>query len=552
MPYAPEYLHMVIPGVTFEALLYGRNSDDAIGEGSSVTDQLATGRRICDRYNWPVRREFSDTDLSASRHARKARDDFEALIHYLASEPAPPGVRRIVVAFEASRYYRDLEAYVRLRAVCMTSNTLLCYNGQVYDLGRRDDRKATAQHAIDAEDEAEGIRDRNVRTTISQAQAGMPHGKLLYGYDRTYQTVAGRKRCTGQTEDPVRGPFVVEAMQRIDTGHTLRALTRWLNSTPDSARLDGKPWTDAFVRSLVLNRAYLGERTHKGTQITAVWDPIKGLETAEGRAMFNRVTALLTSPTRLMQRGSEVAHLLSYLALCGECGDHAVLRWLTGTSKRKPALCCSEKNDVSITETRLDAFVEEAVIDWFTDKGKARSALIPADDKVKEQAAAAQRLINAFEEQLREARAEAEEYDEAAGRFKLSAASLAGMEARLEPKLEAARAKLRTYTGVSPLVLRLLEAEDPDVVWNGRPEGEGRPAVRGLTLDQRRAVIKEIVTVRLFKAAALGRRPLDDGRIRLSFFGEPGFRARRLRAPASVHATVPAQARERESASGTG
>jgi hypothetical protein len=538
MPYAPEYLHLVIPGVTFEALLYGRNSDDAIGEGSSVIDQLATGRRLCDSHKWHVTREFSDTDISASRHGRKPRDDFEALIDTIATEPVPSGTRRIVVAFQASRYYRDLEAYVRLRKVLRDTNTLLCYNGQVYDLSRRDDLKATAMHAVDAEDEAEGIRDGNLRTANSQAQAGLPHGKLLYGYVRTYQTVTGRRRCTGQNEDPVRGPFVLEALQRFDTGSSLRSLVRWLNSQVDAARPDGKPWTDAFVRSMLLNRAYLGERIHKGAFVPAVWAPIKGLETPEGRAMFNRVTATLTSPSRLMQRGSEVAHLLSYLALCGECGDHAVLRYLAPNAKRKPGLCCDERNDTSIVEARLDAYVEEAIIDWFSDKAKARSALIPADDKVKEMAAAAQKLINAYEEQLQEARAQAEEYDEEAGRFKLSAASLAGMEARLEPKLEAARAKLRTFTGVSPLVLHLLEADDPDLVWNGRPEAENRPAVRGLTLDQKREVIKKVVTVRLYKAQASGRRGLDDGRIRLSFFGEPGFRAQRLRAPATAHAAA--------------
>ncbi|WP_435279098.1 recombinase family protein [Streptomyces sp. 1222.5] len=536
MPYAPEYLHMVIPGVTFEALLYGRNSDDAIGEGSSVTDQLATGRRLCDAHNWRVKREFSDTDISASRHARKSRDDFEALVDYIAHEPVPPNVRRIAVAFQSSRYYRDLEAYVRLRAACIRSNTLLCYNGQVYDLSRRDDRKATAMHAVDAEDEAEGIRDGNLRAANSQAAAGLPHGKLLYGYERTYQTVAGRKRCTGQTEDPVRGPYVLQAMQRLDTGYSLRSLTRWLNEQADATRLGGKPWTEAFVRSMLLNRAYLGERVHKGEYIKAAWAPIKGLETPAGRAMFNRVTAILTNPNRLMQRGSEVAHLLSYLALCGECGDHAVLRYLAPSSTRKPALCCNEKNDTSIVEARMDAYVEEAVIAWFSDKAKARAALIPADDKVKEMAASAQKLVNAYEEQLREARAQAQEYDPEAGRFRLSAASLAAIESQLEPRLEAERSKLRSFTGVSPLVLRLLEAADPDEVWSGRPEAEGRPAVEGLTLDQKREVIKKIVTVRLFKAQPSGRRVLEDGRIRLSFFGEPGFRALRLRVPATAPA----------------
>jgi hypothetical protein len=535
MPYAPEYLHLVFPGISFEAMLYGRNSDDAIGSGNSVEDQITTGRALCNSYDWRIEHEFKDTDTSASRHSRKARTDFEALIDAIA-EPAPPGTKRIVVAFQASRYYRDLEAYVRLRKVCMTTDTLLCYNGQVYDLSRRDDRKATAMHAVDAEDEAEGIRDGNLRTAKFQAQAGMPHGKLLYGYTRTYKTVNGRQRCTGQIEDE-RGAYVLQAMQRFDTGNSLRSLVRWLNSQPGAARLDGKPWDERFARSMLLNRAYLGERTYRGTLVQAVWEPIKGLETPEGRAMFNRVTTRLTDPSRLMQRGSEVAHLLSYLALCGECGDHATLRYLAGSPTRKATLCC-DKNDTSIVEARLDAYVQEAVIEWFSDKAKARSALVPADDKVKEMAAATQKLINAYEEQLAEARQEAETFDEETGRFMMSAASLARLESRLEPKLEDARKKLQSFSGVSPLLLRLLEAKDPELVWSGRPEADGQPGMRGLTLEQKREVIRKVVTVRLYRAQASGRRKLDDGRIRLSFFGDPGFRAGRLRVPEPAHAAV--------------
>jgi site-specific DNA recombinase len=532
MPYAPEYLHLVFPGVTFEADLYGRNSDDAIGTGDSVEGQLATGRTMCNTYNWRIRHEFKDTDISASRHGRKVRDDFEALIDTITNDSPTPGVKRIVVAFEASRYYRDLEAYVRLRNACMATETLLCYNGQVYDLSKRDDRKTTAQHAVDAEDEAEGIRNRNLRTAGLQAQAGMPHGKAIYGYERTYQLVNGRKRCTGQNED-ARGRYVFESLQRVDTGQSLRSLVRWLNSQPEAARPDGKSWTQGYVRMMLLNRSYLGERLHQDTHVKAVWAPIEGLDTPQGRAMFNRVTAKLTDPARRMQRGTEVKHLLSYLGLCGECGDHAALRYLAPCGTRRTTLVCTEKFDTSIVEVFLDAYVEEALLAWFSDKKKARSALLPADDKAKEMAAATQRLVNAYEEQLAEAQRQAETFDEGTGRFKLSATALASMESRLGPKLTEARKKLQGFAGVSPLLLRLLEAKDPDLVWNGRPEADGRPAERGLTVEQKREVIRKVVTVRLHKAPATGRRNLD-GRVRLSFVGEAGFRAERLRAPESA------------------
>lgn len=543
MPYAPEYLHLVIPDVTFEAYLYGRNSANEFagmqGARDSVDDQLATGRALCEQYNWPVIREFKDSDLSASRHAKKTRGDFEDLLTAIANNPAPQGVRRIVVAYEASRYYRDLEAYLRLRKACMSADVLLCYNGQVYDLSRRDDRKTTAQHAIDAEDEADAIQARNSRTTTLEAEAGKPHGRLPFGYLREYAVVGGRSRCIRQYEDPVRGPIVLKALQHIDTGRSVMSLLRWLNSEPDAARPDGSKWSPRTARTMLLNRAYLGERLHLGSYREATWDPIKGLDTPAGRAMFNRVTQKLTAPGRRSHRGTEVSHLLSYLGLCGNCGDHAMLCAHTRKGART-LLTCETSRDVSMVEEIVDAYVEEAVITWFSEKAQARAALMPDQGDVAEKVSAAQRLINGYEEQLNEARALSEDFDPLTGKPKLSAASLAGMEQRLGPKLEAERKKLRDLTGVSPLLLQMLDADDPQIVWNGRLATETEPAVPGLSLEQRREVIRKVVTVRLHSASRPGSNRADLDRIKLSFVGEPGFRDRPLRVPGTVHALAEA------------
>ncbi|MFJ4681984.1 recombinase family protein [Streptomyces sp. NPDC088789] len=545
MPYAPEYLHLVIPNVQFEALLYGRNSDDATKTEDSVDAQLTTGRALCKNNKWPVVAEFRDPGYSASRHARRARKGFEELLDAIESTPKQEGVVRILVAFEASRWYRSLEAYVRLRDACLHAGVLLCYDGQVYDLSRRDDRKATAMHAVDAEDEAEGIHGRNARTTRLQAEAGEPHGKNIFGYDREYIVVHGRRRVARQYEHPVSGPVVVKSLTWIDSGKSLRSLVRWLRSEPSATRHDSAQWTDNLVRAMLLNRAYLGERQYHGTYRKATWPPLKGLESPSGRAMFNRVTAKLTDPARKTQRGTEVAHLQTLIALCGECGDHAVLVGRNETRSQRPVLYCNEANDTTIGEALADAFVEEAVITWFRDKPVARAALLADDADVEQKVSQAQRRINAFEEQLREARAQAEEYDDELGRFKLSATSLASMERRLEPVLEKEQRKLRSLTGVSPLLLRMLEAEDPDAVWNGRAETPEKPAVEGLTLDQKREVLRLVVTVRLHKASRQGVRKLEPGRITLAFAGQPGFRARPLRAHGSVPAPAEAPARGR-------
>lgn len=538
MPLAPEYLHLVFPNTTFEALLYGRASRDPKKQGFSVGDQLNNGRTMCRTNNWNVVEEFKDLGLSAARGSR-TRDEFEELLDAIEAGPSRPGVTRIVVAFEASRYYRDLEAYIRLRNACLEAGALLCYNGQVFDLSKREDRKATAMDAIAAEDEAEGIRDRNLRTARATAERGDPHGRLLFGYARDYEVVNGRLRCVRQYEQPTQGPYVVKAFEHIDAGRSLASLVRWLRTEEDAARPDGSEWTWVNARRMLLNRAYLGERMHHGVPREATWPALKGLDTPAGRAMFNRVAAKLTAAERRDTPGRETAHLLSLIALCGGCGDHQTLVSHPGHAG-KPRLRCPEKKDVSIREDKADAFVEQAVIAWFRNKKKAAAALVPDDGDVEEKVSSAQRRINAFEEQLAEARAQAEEYDDDTGRFKLSAVSLAQLEQRLMPKLEAARRELQSVTGVSPLLLSMLGADDPQTVWNGTDEEPG------LTLDQKREVIRKVVTVRLNKATKTGPQGVEPGRITLAFVGQPGFREKPLRAPST------ARGRARNAAGGTG
>ncbi|MDX2863413.1 hypothetical protein, partial [Streptomyces scabiei] len=68
---------------------------------------------------------------------------------------------------------------------------LLCYNGQVYDLSKSADRKATAQDAVNAEGEADDIRERNLRTTRLNAKRGGAHGPVPDGYKRRYDPDSG-------------------------------------------------------------------------------------------------------------------------------------------------------------------------------------------------------------------------------------------------------------------------------------------------------------------------------------------------------------------------
>lgn len=527
MPIAPEYLHMVFPGVEFHAWLYGRNSVDPQGKGRSVKDQLTTGRSLCNKFSWHIADTFKDTGISASRHGRKTRDDFEELLDVIETCATPPGVMRILVAFEASRYYRDLEAYVRLRNRCYEAGVLLCYNGQVYDLSKKEDRKATALDALQAESEAEDIRDRNLRTVQLNAEAGRPHGKHTFGYARRYDQDTGD--LIEQYEHPVHGKVVVEAARRIDKGDTLYSVVQWLNTSPDARRPDEAEWTNRLVKYMLMNPAYLGQRVYRGTVSgKASWPALKGLDTPEGVALFNRVRKRLKERAQAFERDTELKYLLSNIALCGECGDHARLikgKYPNGTWCYR----CVTGKDTSLRLEPFDAYVTQGVLSWLR-KPEAREALMPSQGNLSEQLAEAQGLIDAYEEQLTEARALSRKFKD--GRPLLSVASLSGMEQDLLPLIEAEKRKLDSVTGISPLVLRLLNAKDPAEVW----DGDGRPGQPALTLPQKREVIRRVVTVRLFSARAKGVRRIEPGRITLSYVGEPGFRGAQPRARGTARA----------------
>jgi site-specific DNA recombinase len=534
MPIAPEYLHMVHPGVEFHALLYGRNSRDPKKKGRSVEAQLHDGRDLCDRFEWHIVEEFKDAGLSATRHARRERDDFEALLDTIENSPAIPGVRRIVVAYEASRYYRDLEAYVRLRNACYHADVLLCYNNQIYDLSKREDRKATAMDAIAAEDEGEGIRDRNVRTARQTAEKGGVWGKIPFGYARKYDPDTGE--LLGQYEQPKQGPIVYASLVHIDSGGSINSLIKSLKANPDAIRPDGAEWNEGLVKYMLLNRAYLGERMHHGKSVKAQWDPIKGLDTPEGRVLFRRVTKILTAPGRGEIRDSRAAHLVSHLALCGECGDNHVVKadTLGGKDRRTRQIYrCKDNRDVSISEPILDAYVEEAVITWLRNKKAARAALVPDEDQVAQEVQQAQELLDVYSEELEEARRLNRTRNEQ-GRPLLSLASLSQKELELLPKIEELQERLQAATGVPLLVQELLNATDPEAVWDGAEATEDAPAVPGLSLEQKREALRQIVTVRVYKQRD-GRRKISD-RVKLSFVGSEGFRVPRSRVPGTAHA----------------
>ncbi|MFD3802588.1 recombinase family protein [Streptomyces sp. NPDC058619] len=502
MPVDPEYLHAIYQG-PFPAFLYGRASRDPKKKGRSVNAQLKDGRDLCHRLGWPIVEEFKDTGISASRHAKVGRDDFEAMLNGIRA-----GRCRIVVAFEASRYYRDLEAYTRLRSACHDAGVLLFYKGQIYDLSKSADRKATAMDAVQAESEAEDIRDRNLRTARQTADAGKPWGPVPDGYKRVYDPDSGD--LVRQIVHPSQGPVVRKIWAAAAAGKSLRSTAAALNQAGHRTQ-KGKPWQVWHLRTILRNPAYAGRRVFQGEDYKrSTWPRLVTPE------VFDAVQTLLNMEGRAWATDLTPTHLLSGIALCGE---HSELREANAepvlrgyVNRGYPSLRCSLTAHTTINEAKLTAYVEEELVAYL-EREETRAAF--RSESVDHDAAAASSRLRALELQLEQAEEAAATFDEN-GVPAMSIAALSRLETRLTPLIAAAKQAARPRV-VPDVLLDLLESDDVDGLWNS------------YDLQQQRAVLRLCMTVRLHSAARKGARTIEPGRVTIAFRGQPGFMGGRRR-----------------------
>lgn len=471
------------------ALLYGRVSHDPSGRGRTVDSQLSECRRWADREGWDVVGEVRDVDRSASRHARRRREGWDDVIERLEAGDAD-----VLVTWEASRAHRDLEQYAELRRVCERTRTRWAYSGTVYDLGERSDRFRTGLDALVAEDEAGRVSERVLRGVAEAAVAGRPTGRLLYGYRRIYDDRSGE--LVRQEPDGVASEVVAEVARRFLAGESLRSLTTELNARgvpgPAKAR-DGGPsiWHHAQLHRLLKNPAYAGQRVHRGEVVgPAAWPAIIAPED------WRRVQARLADPARRAARRTQQGpvNLLTGIARCGVCGaglkygrdsrgDRALYSCRAGSTADGPGF------HIGRDMRQLDAYVTTVVLDRL-----ARGDVDLGDDR-SDDALEAGSEVDELRERLN---AVAAEY--VAG--KLTATMLARVERELLDAIAAAERRAR-YVGLPTTVAELV---DGDRTWDE------------LTVEQRREVIRSLVTIRVNRLALpAGRRGFDPSAIELEF-----------------------------------
>ncbi|MCM3555686.1 recombinase family protein [Janibacter melonis] len=450
------------------ALIYARVSLDPRGQGRSVGEQEHECRAWADREGWDVVDVITETG-SASSFARgaRARTRWDELTARLSGDVD------VLLTWEASRATRQLAEYVELRELCARHGVRWGYSGTLYDLASRGDRFRTGLDALLGEDESARTSERALRSVRARAHAGQPHGKLPYGYRREYDPTSGA--LLRQVPDEEQAPVVREIVRRVIGGDGVRTIASDLSDrgvprprAPRSRATNVDDWLGTTVRRIALSPTYAALRTHRGEVVgDATWEPLVSRDEHE------KAVAILTDGARQTRSGDSTArHLLSGIALCGECSTP--LRVLTNRGKYR-SYACMQRGCMKVSRTAgpLEDLTERtllAILANATPGGDSAGA--PELDQARADLVGLEGRLAGF--------------TDSAADGDLSPASLARIEARLLPQIRQARARVRDLSrpaGVDAAVF-----DDPHAWWEDA------------TLENRRALVRATLRVVVNKA----------------------------------------------------
>lgn len=457
------------------AFIYARVSRDPRRRQTSIRDQNVDNHRTCDENGWAVAGEFSDPDRSASRHARRPRPEWDKML-----KRAEAGECDVIVFWESARAYRDLEVFVELRKLCLRRSVLLCYDGDIFDVSKPSDWKRLTRDALEAEEDAERIRNRVLRTTRLSAERGDIHGKIPYGFRRLYDSATGD--LLGQVENLEAAEVLREAAKRVIAGETTYKIAKdFTTRSIPPPRGAKRGWVPYTINQIVLNPAVIGKRVHKNEVVgDAVWDEILDEIT------YYACRRILTDPARQSQRDSTVKYLLTGIAT-GPCGG--VLR--RRRNRAHQCYTCVVDFCTSIEIAKADDYVEAAVLEYVSQPEFASLLQVTDDeDDIREALA----IVNELESELAEAR-------KLVGKRKLSVASLAAVEEELLPQIEAAKQRMQPKS--PPQVLLDLAGSDARGKW------------AAMDINQKRAALRALGSIRVNRARVRGVRTIEPGRIQM-------------------------------------
>ena len=437
---------------------YLRVSVDASGVQESQSEQHEDNERVRQEQGWVRGRSYRDTG-SASRYARKIRDDFGKLIGDLRGGVFKPG--EVLELWESSRGSREQAEWATFLNLLRDSGVLLHVTShhRLYDLNNPRDRRTLDEDGVDSAYESAKTSMRIKRHMAANAAKGKPHGPVPFGYRRTYDPDSGRQ--VFQVPKDGEAQVVRELFERLARRHSLRSIER--DFAARGVHNDsGRPFTAQHLRRMALNPAYAGLRVHDpdpGRQVRVA----SGVSTVtEGRwaplvdrRQFYIVQKFLNAPGRRTNgsRPGRAVHEFSMILRCGVCGGPLAVRNRRDANVAELQYTCHTKSCVRVEKAELDSFATEAILAALQSEELYR-ALAPTSSDHNEE-------LSAVRDRLADLRAQ---HDELATNVASGALS-AMFAAKAEPPILAdiADAEKREEELLTPSVLTALISPGVDV-----------------------------------------------------------------------------------------
>ena len=500
---------------------YLRVSLDRSGTGKSPDQQHDEIAAEAGARGWRLHsRAYRDDNRSASSYATKKREGFARLIADL--EDGQFGADLLAI-WESSRGSRRTGEWIDLIDLCRERGVriwVLTHN-RIYDPGNARDRRSLREDASDAEYESDKTSERLQRDMRASAKSGRPHGKNVFGYQRIYSVKPNGTRILEKVvEHPDQAWIVKEAASMVLAGRSYYDIAATFNERGIPPRRQVRVehrknlgWTAPAVKQMLTMEVYTGKRVHNPREgengtYDGIWPALIPIETWE------KLQAAMRS-RGFKSNNWPAAHLLTGIALCGECGartrvgkQNAGRLEVDENGERLPRKtyrtyqCIGSPGrpgfHVSMREEHLDLIVTELVLarleraDFLTTLGEQNEDIDSERQAILEEIASHQRWLDdvaAEAERRRDLRMLTEQRD------------------LVEPKIQAAQRRLEALAGADPLVLELARSGQVREVWAERE--------RNGDFKWRRHVIRELIVPRIHRVPAevKGRRGLNRDRV---------------------------------------
>lgn len=443
-------------GLPLVAREYRRLSDKK--GGTSIARQGAENRSAATDNTWTLGAPYTDDGISASRYARKKRDDFERLMADLQTgetgRTSDFGAD-VLMLWESSRGSRKVGEWVSFIELCEEKGVLIWVttHERLYDPRNGRDRKSLLEDAVDSEYESYKTHRRTSGTVAYQASIGWPHGAPPDGLRAVYDEKTGD--LLTWVEDTDRAHIPRELFRLLEAGVTLTDIERRFEEAGYLNR-SGRPYSREHLRQSAVKHAYAGLRYFEGQAYNGIWD---GLVDEQ---QFWAVQRILKSPDRRTTRTGRAVHELTGSLWCARCDKpitrvrNAVayqcmgcyLRIQKGPVDALIIGCEHENSDGSVTQ-------DLGVLLAYLARKDLYKQLQPSDSHNAE--------MKSLRAQLAQARTERQEFREAKGANVSEALVLANSLAAKEKEVTALEAREREMS-LPPAILKMIR---PGVgIWN--------------------------------------------------------------------------------------